>query len=347
MAHRLDITNNVASFADSRTDAWHQLGQQVNHLMTAEEVMAAAHLGGWNVRKRPMVIPMDQEEPILSAEGVTTRPALKVPGKFATVRTNPVTGSVDYLGVVGTAYTPYQNEESCDLLNKVVDESGAHFETAGSLNNGRQTFVTMKLPDAIELRGHDGTVDKTEVYLSALNSHDGSSAFRFLVSPVRIVCGNTQDAAIASAKASAVVWHTEAMRATIAEVRATLGLTFKYVEEFERECAELYAHEITVPEVTELAGKLVKLEAAATDRQRANRTEHANGITKLFVESPTVQTFAGTRLGAYNAVTEYVDHVMDVRGGAGKNLADMRAMRTLTSAPAQDMKRDAFRLLKV
>jgi hypothetical protein len=50
MAHELDITNGVASFA-SRTDAWHRLGQCIGHSMTAEEALTAAHLAGWNVRK--------------------------------------------------------------------------------------------------------------------------------------------------------------------------------------------------------------------------------------------------------------------------------------------------------
>jgi hypothetical protein len=37
VAHELDITNGVASFA-ARTDAWHRLGQTVGHLMTAEKL---------------------------------------------------------------------------------------------------------------------------------------------------------------------------------------------------------------------------------------------------------------------------------------------------------------------
>ena len=31
MAHEIDINNGVASFASSRTDAWHRLGQTVGH----------------------------------------------------------------------------------------------------------------------------------------------------------------------------------------------------------------------------------------------------------------------------------------------------------------------------
>lgn len=41
-------------------------------------------------------------------------------------------GIPDVLGVVGKGYRPIQNAEHADLLSTLVDESGAHFETAGS-----------------------------------------------------------------------------------------------------------------------------------------------------------------------------------------------------------------------
>ena len=47
-------------------------------------------------------------------------------------------------------YVPFQNEACCDLLNALVDESGAHFETAGSMRGGRRVFVTMKLPKTMK-----------------------------------------------------------------------------------------------------------------------------------------------------------------------------------------------------
>ena len=37
MAHELDSTNGHVSFANSRTDAWHRLGQSVGHAMTGFE----------------------------------------------------------------------------------------------------------------------------------------------------------------------------------------------------------------------------------------------------------------------------------------------------------------------
>ena len=72
--------------------------------------------------------------------------------------------------MVGNKYEPVQNEESCALLDALTEESGAHFETAGALRGGRETFVTLKLPESMVFDGRDGSKDRTDFYLAALNS---------------------------------------------------------------------------------------------------------------------------------------------------------------------------------
>jgi len=182
MAHELETwSDGTASFVSAREHAWHRLGTVLPAEFDAAQAMQYARLGGWNVRTMAL-----QTAPVLSDDGVFG--ALPVPDQFATVRTNPVSGSVDVLGVVGRGYTVIQNEEHADLLNRVVDEGGAHFETAGSLRGGRSVFLSMKLPRTMNVGG----IDPVDLYLIALNSHDGTSAFRLLVSPVRVVCANTQ-----------------------------------------------------------------------------------------------------------------------------------------------------------
>ncbi|WP_241011298.1 hypothetical protein [Mycobacterium camsae] len=100
MAHELDITtdaNGIAhvSFANSRSDHWHRLGQSVGHAMTAHEALQAAHLAGWDVRKMALQVP---QEPVIDPTGVTTPAPLAVPDYYATVRTNPINGRLDVLG---------------------------------------------------------------------------------------------------------------------------------------------------------------------------------------------------------------------------------------------------------
>ena len=79
--------------------------------------------------------------------------------------------------------------------------------------------------------------------------NDGSSAFRFLLTPIRIVCANTQAAAIACAKASFAIRHTGGARGAINEARTALGLSWRYMEAFETEAAALYAQPMDVDEV--------------------------------------------------------------------------------------------------
>jgi phage/plasmid-like protein (TIGR03299 family) len=345
MAHELDSTNGVVSFANSRSDAWHRLGESVGHAMTAQEALQSAHLAGWNVRKMPLQVP---QEPLITENGGTTPDPLAVPEHYATVRTNPITGAIDVLGVVGSKYVPVQNDASCALLNALTDQSGAVFETAGALRGGREVFVTLKLPQSITFDGKDGSKDRTDFYLAALNSHDGSSAYRFLVTPVRIVCANTQTAAIARAKASFAIRHTGGAQIAIQEARAALRLSWRYVEGFEAEAAALYAAAMDLDEVREFAAELVNVDQADTTAARNRRREQANSIVKLFVSSPTVAPISGTRWAAYNAVSEYVDHVAPVRGSrSSADAANARALRAVTTgSSAQTMKIEAFRMLQ-
>ena len=263
--------------------------------------------------------------------------------------TNPITGALDVLGVVGSKYEPVQNEASCDLLDALVDQSGAaHFETAGALKGGRETFVTMKLPTSMVFDGRDGSKDRTDFYLAALNSHDGSSAFRSLVTPVRIVCANTQNAAIASAKASFAIRHTRGARAAIQEARNALKLSWRYVEAFEAAAAKLYAQPMDTEQVRAFANALLEVEAAGTEATAKHRKERAAGIVKLWTSSPTIAPIAGTRWAAYNAVTEFCDHVVPVRGARTTSDASAtRALRSITAAgSAHSLQAKAFRMLQ-
>src|SRR6476659_1594702 len=147
MAHQLETwANGSASFVSAREHAWHRLGTVLPEQFDAAQAMQYAKLGGWNVRKEPLTTT------VITGDGVST---LSVPDQFASVRTNPVTGRPDVLGVVGRGYTPIQNEAHARILDLLVDESGAHFETAGSLRGGRQVFLTMRMPESMRIGGHD------------------------------------------------------------------------------------------------------------------------------------------------------------------------------------------------
>ena len=332
MAHDLETWGGgvSASFVSARRHAWHRLGTVLPAEFTAADAMRHAKLGGWNVRTQAL-----QTTPMLSADGVDT---LVVPEHFATVRTNPVTGRPDVLGVVGRGYTPIQNEEHADLLDALVDESGAHFETAGSLKGGRQVFLTMRLPDTMLIGG----VDAVDLYIVACNSHDGTSAFRLLISPVRVVCANTQALAIRRAQSSFSIRHTSGARGYIGQARDALGLTFKFAEAFQAEADRLIEQSITDQQFESIVAQLWATDSES-ERSKTITRNRQTALTHLLHDSDTNTAIRGTRWAAYQAITEYTDHVAPI--GDKRNPAMARAERVVTSTGVQQLKTRAFDLI--
>jgi phage/plasmid-like protein (TIGR03299 family) len=336
MAHQLnELADGVHSFVSAREDAWHSLGVTLESTFTAEEALDHAHLAGWDVRKVPLTLSDVRED------GVTS---MEVPNRWATVYTNPVTQATQYLGVVGSYYSPIQNEEHIDLLNALVDESGAHFETAGSLKEGREIFVSMKLPESMQVGG----VDPVDLYLIALNSHDGSSPFRFLVSPVRVVCANTQSIAISSAQSSFSIRHVGKTSGVISEARQALSLTWKYLGEFEQEVQSMIAKPLATDAFERIVRNLFEVPAdedEAGKRAFNTATAHLDGVMSLWQSSTTLEGIDRTAWRGLQAITEYTDHFMPVKNTRGTE-AISRASRVVgTASPVVKLKEDAHRAL--
>lgn len=321
-----------AAFASARVDAWHQLGSVLPENLTAEDVMIYARLGGWDVRKTPITT-VDPE----------TNAVLDVPGKWATVRTNPVSRKAEALGgVVGDWYKPIQNEDHVSFLNALTDQSGAVFETAGSLDGGRRVFVTMKLPEAMTVGG----VDRSDLYICAMNSHDGTTAFRTILTPVRVVCSNTLAAAMGNRLSQEhKIRHTGNGLNAVAQARESLALGWEFVAAFEAEAEKLINTPLTSQKteavLTRLFGKIEMdgKEPAKGQAQRVRKYDIVRGLLK----APTQENIAGTRWALYNALTEYSDHFRPMFG----RVADVQSQNRAEFAVQRGMefKAEAFSLL--
>lgn len=334
MPHELDITDGVASFASAKIPAWHRLGVVLPELMTAETAMREANLADWNVRKMPLEIPQ--------IAGNFKQPAVPLLDKFAIVRDNPVNGAMEALGIAGSVYECVQNEEMANFVNALRDESDAVFETAGALRGGKEVFLTMRLPETMTLTAPTGFRDATDFYISTLWNHEGGTGNRIIVSPVRIVCANTQSLAVRAAVSSWSFSHNGTARDAIDEARRDLGLTFKYVAAFEEEARAMIERERAIEESRAMFEELFAVEAAETERQEATRRAHVEGCVTL-LGSATNTMWAGTAYADYNAVTEYVDHNWPNRRGEPVGVTPQNAIRGDYAA----IKSRAFDLLKV
>jgi phage/plasmid-like protein (TIGR03299 family) len=328
MAHEIETyADGSAAFASARVDAWHRLGVVTTDCMTAQEVMVKARLGGWRVRK----ISLTGHE--ITADGVSP---VEIPDRFATVRTNPVTGATDYLGVVGLDWRPFQNEEAAELLNVTVDEAGAHFETAGSLRGGRQVFITMKLPKHIMVGG----VDRVDLFLAALNGHDGSRAIRVMLTPTRIVCANTQQIAMHDAVAAHALRHTKNVGQRVQEVREALRLVWRAADDFQAAAERMINATLVVDEFEQIVDRVWPAKAGGGQVAERNRTERKLQLVQLLTQADTQAAIRGTRWAGYQAIAEYVDHF-------SAKTAQAAALQVLTSSVAKQRKERAWELLAV
>lgn len=320
MPHNIEVhENGQAAFVSARVPAWHTLGTVTDDALTAIEAGKIALLNDWNVRTEPLLVQsVPAFEPCL----------INVPDHYATVRTNPVTGFVDVLGVVGNRYQPIQNEEAFDVLDAIVDESGAHFETAGSLDGGKRVFMSMKMPEGLQIAGQD----PHDVYLLAYNSHDGSSAFTLAVTPVRVVCQNTLTMGLAAAKQSFTMRHTTSATGKIQEAREALKLTFNYVDEFQKELNAMLDQEMTDGAFFGIVESLLPINKDAGEGWQNRARQQRATLAGLYHRAETNEFGRGTKYAAYNAITEYADWFTTIRGAdpQGTRRAE-RAMATTSS----------------
>ncbi|HEY2673707.1 MAG TPA: DUF932 domain-containing protein [Rugosimonospora sp.] len=328
MAHELEqLANGVTAFASARLSAWHQLGTVTEQCMTADELMTKAWLGGWKVRKIPL-------EGVETTDNAVTR--IPCPDQVMTVRTNIVTGDTEYLGIVGEDYGVVQNEQCAEVLDRLVDEAGAHFETAGSMRSGKSVFVTMKLPTTMKIAG----VDDLDLYLAATTSHDGTASLRVDATPVRIVCANTQRAALAKTKGTYVFRHTSNVNSQIAQAREAMGLMWKYMDAFEAAAERMINETLTMGEFDTIVEQLWPLADDATDRTRDNHRQRRATLRYLIRDADTQAAVKGTHWAGYQAITEYLDHIAPAKDDQA------RAHRAVSPAVV-NLKNQAFDLLTV
>lgn len=265
---------------------------------------------------------------------------MAMPGWFTTLRDHPVTGNPEPLGPVQGGYSPIQNEELAEILQALVDEYGAVFDTGGSLRGGREVFMSLKLPEGVQIAGHDAH----NLNLVGMNSHDGTRALELVTSMTRVVCANTQAIALRNYQSRFSIRHVSGAKNRIAEARSGLKLTFKVAEEFQKEAEKLFQVKMTDKEFQSFC-EVIWPQDKVKNLSHSLSEYHRRGahLLKLFREAPTQENCRNTRWAALQSIGEYVDHFIPVR--TKKDEAVTRANRALFGK-GHDIKAKAFKLLQ-
>jgi phage/plasmid-like protein (TIGR03299 family) len=302
----IDESTGLAAIAYAGGTPWHKLGRRMTEEQrrSLELAMQAAGLN-WTVDATPLqyLRPCGPG----SNNGFAT-----VPDAAGIIRQD--TGA--YLATVGKGYTPIQNREAFDVLAPLVENHGCTIEVMASLDSGRRTFALLKMPDATIT---PATGDDVRGYVLVTNAHDGSSAVRAQLTPIRVVCQNTLTLSQATKHSTAaVVRHTKSapdrlkQAAEIVErmqqALAKTGETYAELAARAMNAKELAAYiETVIPApAADVAANTISEVIKARREAIADLIFHGHHVPDHITNS-TYGISSAWR--AYNAVTEYFDHI--------------------------------------
>jgi Domain of unknown function (DUF932) len=164
--------------------------------------------------------------------------------------------------------------------------------------------------------------NEIQEYVLASSSHDGSLALQLSMTPTRVVCWNTLNFALRTAKQYYKIRHTQSMDGKIAVAKAALGVANKYMDVFEAEAKELFEAEITKVQFEEIVKALYPepevTEARGTKAAKTRWDAKFERIVALYT-GETNKTITGTAWGAVNALTEENQWYRNVRAGNVEN----------------------------
>ena len=279
--------------------AWHHKGIVLADVATSTEALQAAHLD-WGVSK----LPIFGEH--LDLDGVKSM--REIVGSFTVVRDDTWdTNTGESLGIVGNKYSIVQNVEAFNFFDSIVGEGKAIYHSAGALFGGRRIWVLAKLPDTIEVIGDD-VVDQ---YVLLTNTHDGSSSLQTLFTPTRVVCWNTLSQAFANGSRSVNIRHTASIHDNLQQAARVMGIIGNQSVEINEVFQAMTKVEMTGTRSENYFNSIYPLSAEPTERTKTNHTERIDRLETIFQSSPSiagVEGARGTLWGAYNAVTQHIDH---------------------------------------
>lgn len=300
----------------------------VEDCKTAEEVMIKAGLN-WDVAKCELVAKMPIHINNKESNGFIfgSNNYVDCPNAYATYRT-------DYnipLGIVKNRYTPVQNMDAFTFFNNAIGKNRAIWQTAGFFGAGERVFVSAKLPKNILVNG-----DPVDNYLVFTTSHDGSSGVKILFTPIRVICENTLNAAIAGSSNYVSFRHTKSVHSNIDIASEILGICDKQIEFLKEQYNIMSKIKIDDNKAQEVFAKVILTkdelfkikQTGHTVNQIVMRNWKAINDTELSMKKVNVlseinnyyfegigqKEILGTSWGVYNAITGYYSNVDNSEG---------------------------------
>jgi phage/plasmid-like protein (TIGR03299 family) len=280
------MSANLESMFYVREMPWHGLGTRVETALSSEEALKQSGLD-WIVTQHPIM----------------TSNFKPIPGYKANVR--QMDNSV--LGVVSDRYKVVQNHEAFAFTDSLLGE-GVKYETAGSLNGGKKIWLLAKLPDKYIMEG-----EKIEPFMVFSNTHDGTGSIKVAMTPVRVVCNNTLNIALSSAKRIWTTIHVGNLSQKMEEAHNTLLLAENYMQSLGAEFSRLRKIKLSDSKVMEYIEMLLPMADNPTEVQRKNVTQIREDLKMRYFDAPDLRHVGKNAYRFINAVSDFATHAKPLR----------------------------------
>lgn len=270
----------------TREKPWHGLGTMV---LEAPDSQAALELAGldWNVIQK----------------SIETQDGIPITGFKANLRDT----DNRVLGVVTDRYKVVQNREAFAFTDGLLGE-GVRYETAGSLQEGRRTWLLAKLPQRYIISG-----DEIAPYLVFMNSHDGTGSLKAAMTPIRVVCMNTLNLALSTAKRSWSTNHTGNIAGKMEDARYTLLYADQYMAELGKAIDRMNRMKLSDRQVYEYIDALFPLVDQPTEQQKKNLARMKEDLKERYFDAPDLKHVGKNAYRFVNAVSDFATHAKPLR----------------------------------
>lgn len=301
--------NTIAGpqYGTSREMPWNVMGKELTGKAHTNLGKALKESGlDFDVRTLPVVAHDGAED-----EPIAFHTLVEAEKSRAVVRPTPDGDRV--VGMVGTRYTPIQNRDAFAVANDLVGDFGAVITGMADFRHGGASLMVMDLQRPIVVK-RGGVEDLVDLNLLVKNSHDGSSALTFALTPMRIACTNALPAAIAGAQRAWKISHTPNAQERVSLAVKAIHEAVGYQEKFQAVAQDMLDTDMVDAEFAKIVAGLWKVDPEATGKVADRKREIQAQVMDLYQTSPTLEGVRGTRWAGYNALTEYLDHYRPVKG---------------------------------
>lgn len=278
---------NVETMMYVREKPWHGLGTEVSEAPTSSDALRLAGLD-WEVQQK----------------NIQVCGGSKIENYKANVRSTDCA----VLGVVSDSYKIVQNADAFSFTDELIG-GDVRYETAGSLRGGKKIWLLAKMPER-KIAG-----DAVEPYLCFSNTHDGTGAIRVCMTPIRVVCNNTLNLALNTAKRQWSARHMGNIEQKMQEARMCLQLADAYMDGLGDYADKLANKTINDEELDKILNEMFPVEENDSERKKT-MAKKAKDEFMVCYWRPDIAQFLNTAWGVVNAMSDMVSHSEPLRNTA-------------------------------